>query len=201
MTDLTLDDIIHLHDEIVRKFNITPGIKNKGLLDSIAGRPEQGFYSHTPFPDVYSKCASLMEAMIKWHPFIDGNKRTGLAVASAYMFKNKRVLILPLSAVRFSVQVARNEKNLADITEWVTTLTASSIDEYVEKLGEHSIKPVMNVIRLLNSKNDADNKLGTKIIGEWLAYDIYPEYKMEEDEIIQFLHDLLHMKSISQYFK
>jgi death on curing protein len=86
--DLTYDEIVNIHLEIEARFspNIHKGIQNPGLLESIAKRPSQGsYYYHVPFPDIYSKCASLMEAIIQWHPFFDGNKRTGLAVAFAYM--------------------------------------------------------------------------------------------------------------------
>ena len=76
--------------------------------ESIAQRPSSKHYGHEHFPDIHYKCASLMEAIIKWHPFIDGNKRTGLLAASYYMLKNNCILVTPLSSIKFTVLIARD---------------------------------------------------------------------------------------------
>jgi len=85
MTDLALDEVINIHEAIQKCFNISRGIINIGLLESIIQRPDFSPYTHVPFPNVYAKCASLLEVIIKWHPFIDGNKRTALATSYAFM--------------------------------------------------------------------------------------------------------------------
>ena len=40
MVDITKDDLIKIHEIIQEIFNITPGIKDDGLLESIAERPQ-----------------------------------------------------------------------------------------------------------------------------------------------------------------
>jgi death on curing protein len=99
--DLTYDEILSIHREVEARFpNIHRGVQQPGLLESITKRPSQKHYNEEHFPDVYSKCASLIEAIIQWHPFFDGNKRTGLLAASYYMYKNKLMLVMPLWAVK-----------------------------------------------------------------------------------------------------
>jgi death on curing protein len=110
--DLTYDQILDIHNEVENQFpSVHKGVQKPGLLKSIAERPSQKHYNEEHFPDIYSKCASLIEAIIQWHPFFDGNKRTGLLVASYYMYRNKLMLVIPVWAVRFSVLVADKKKN------------------------------------------------------------------------------------------
>jgi len=194
--DLTYDDIVRIHRDVVQAWSSSPkkiheGIQNKGLLESIAKRPSQKHYNHIPFPDIYSKCASLMESIIKWHPFVDGNKRTGLAVAFLYMYKNNYLLVTPISAVRFSVLVADNQKTFEDIREWIQTHTAHNIQEYTTKLHQYIDKPVAEVLLLYRSETPEATKKADEIMNEWLALDIYPEYRMTRTQTVDFLIDLL----------
>lgn len=191
MAELTLDDVKNIHYEIQRRFNIARGIKNSGLLESIIQRPNFNPYTHVPFPNVYSKCASLIEGIIKWHPFIDGNKRTGLAVAYAYMHKHDYKIVLPFNAVRFSVLVAQDKKDISEITKWVRKLSAKQDATYIQKLEKHLVGPAQMVLGLYESNQ---REKAERILGDWLAFDIYPEYRTERKQTIDFLVDIAQKK-------
>ncbi len=190
--DLTVDEIKSIHREVEAQFpTIYKGIQKPGLLESIAARPNQKHYNEEHFPDIYWKCASLIEAIIQWHPFFDGNKRTGLLVASYYMYKNRFMLMVPIWAVRFSVLIADHKRNLQDIRRWVQMLSADNADEYFAKHKRYMLDPVDGVLSLIergNKEHDADiRKRAHRVIDSWLAVDIYPEYRMEDMETIGFL--------------
>jgi death on curing protein len=192
--DLTYDQILDIHNEVENQFpSVHKGVQKPGLLKSIAERPSQKHYNEEHFPDIYSKCASLIEAIIQWHPFFDGNKRTGLLVASYYMYRNKLMLVIPVWAVRFSVLVADKKKNFQDIKQWVQTLTAHNADEYFAKFKQYSDEPVVKVLSLYErgkkDHNTAATKRANTIINNWLAIDIYPEYRMQDVETIRFLRE------------
>src|SRR5579872_3846395 len=132
MTDLPPDIIKRIHDVVEQTFpTVTKGIKDKGLVDAAAQRPNITIGNHSPFDDIYSKAASLMEAVIRWHPFIDGNKRTGLLSAFLYLYVNGHYLAIPLDAVRFTVRIADNRNQ-----EWEET--KKIIDEIAKWLKEHT---------------------------------------------------------------
>lgn len=193
--DLTYDDIANIHLEIEAQFpNTYKGIQNPGTLQAIANRPSQGHYNQVPYPDIYSKCASLIEAIIQWHPFFDGNKRTALAVATSYMYRNKCILLMPFSAVRFSVQVAKKERNFQDIKEWVKMLTACNLKEYNTKLIRYMLNPTEEVLNMMKSGDPVTVEKANRIIDEWLALDSYPEYRMGEDETLNFLSNLMNKR-------
>jgi death-on-curing protein len=199
--DLTFDEIVRIRLEVEARFpSIYRGIQKPGLLEDIAKRPSQKHYNEEHFLDIYSKCASLMEAIIQWHPFYDGNKRMGLAVSYSYMYKNECILLTPLSAVRFSVLVARNEKKFDDIKEWIKTHTAHNSKEYLTKFEQYMIKPIDELLSLYErGRIDHDQTATQKaneIIDSWLAMDIYPEYRMEQKQTIAFLRDLANKTPI-----
>jgi death-on-curing protein len=131
--NLSKIDLIEIHNRVQQRFNATAGIKDEGLLDSIAERPDQIIYGKIRFPTICSKAASLMEALIRWHPFIDGNKRTGLLAVQTYLEINGYFSLLPLQVVRFSVNIAKTrgqdqktiDKLINDIAIW--------LEQYVTK--------------------------------------------------------------------
>jgi death-on-curing protein len=52
-------------------------IRDQVLLDSALGRPAATLYGRDAYPDVYNKAAALLHSMLRNHPLLDGNKRTG----------------------------------------------------------------------------------------------------------------------------
>jgi len=62
----------------------SPGIRDAGLLSSALGRPKnKAIYGD---PSVFDLAAAYAYGIIRNHPFVDGNKRTGFLVA--YVFLN-----------------------------------------------------------------------------------------------------------------
>ena len=52
-------------------------VKDVGLLDSALARPKTSLFGEDAYPDLPTKAAAMMHSLIKNHPLIDGNKRTG----------------------------------------------------------------------------------------------------------------------------
>jgi len=67
---LTTDDLLVLVEELgglpVRDF---------GLLDSAAHRPQATAFGDDAYPDLNTKAAVLLESIVRNHPLVDGNKR------------------------------------------------------------------------------------------------------------------------------
>jgi death on curing protein len=197
--DLTYEELVNAHNDLqaLSYSGIEKGIQKRGLLESIAKRPNQKYYNHEQFADIYSKCASLIEAIIQWHPFTDGNKRTALVAAHMYMNKNNHYIVTPFDSARFTVLVAQKKKSFDDIREWVQTHTAQNHDEYTTKYRIYVKEPAEEVIALYHSGDAAKIKKANAIVDEWLAIDIYPEYKMKDALTILFLAELIDKYSSS----
>lgn len=69
--------VLYLHKRIVESCGGISTVRDPGLLESAIYRPMASFGGSDLFPDLFSKAAALGHAIIKNHPFVDGNKRTG----------------------------------------------------------------------------------------------------------------------------
>jgi len=69
---------------------------------------------------LWSKAAALMHSLIRNHPFVDGNKRTGLAAVAIFLELNGYVLAVSNQAVlEFTRQVAVGGMELAEMANWL----------------------------------------------------------------------------------
>lgn len=79
--------VLTIHAELVREFGGKSGMRDRGLLESALARTK---HLHLPEKaDLFRLAAAYAFGVIKNHPFIDGNKRTGLVVAYAFLNINK----------------------------------------------------------------------------------------------------------------
>jgi death on curing protein len=111
MVEISVEEILTLHNSVIERFKITPGVIHQGNLESIAQRPELRISGKYVYNDVFLRAASLLEGIIRLHPFADGNKRTALLATVYYLRLEGYGTAIPLSAVRHTVKVAKNDKN------------------------------------------------------------------------------------------
>jgi death on curing protein len=72
-------DALVLRDRLIALHGGAPGVRDLGLLQSALARPQQ-FAAYTPNFDVIKLAALYTTAILRNHPFVDGNKRTGFVV-------------------------------------------------------------------------------------------------------------------------
>lgn len=80
MTLLTVDEIILLHEKLLAATGGTPGLRDRGLLESAVYSACAGYGDIEQYPTVEEKAARLAFALVSNHAFIDGNKRVGMLV-------------------------------------------------------------------------------------------------------------------------
>lgn len=85
---LTLDDVLALHAGSIQSFGGDAGIKDLGLLESALGMPQSTFDGQDLHETLAEKAAAYLYHIVKNHPFVDGNKRTGLAAALVFLELN-----------------------------------------------------------------------------------------------------------------
>jgi death on curing protein len=71
------------HEQSLAQFGGSGGLRDEGLLDSALGKPHNLFAYGKP--SLFELAASYAFGIVKNHPFIDGNKRTGFVVAIAFL--------------------------------------------------------------------------------------------------------------------
>ena len=87
---LTTDDLLVLVEELgglqVRDF---------GLLDSAAHRPQATAFGDDAYPDLNTKAAVLLESIVRNHPLVDGNKRLSWVAVVVFYGLNGLALRAP----------------------------------------------------------------------------------------------------------
>ena len=107
-----------LHEQSLAEHGGTPGIRDQGLLDSALGKPLNVFAYGNPTP--FDLAASYAFGIVKNHPFLDGNKRTGFVTAVVFLQLNGYRLEAsePDATVR-TLALAAGETTEADYSEWL----------------------------------------------------------------------------------
>ncbi|MGA8224803.1 MAG: type II toxin-antitoxin system death-on-curing family toxin [Candidatus Acidiferrales bacterium] len=105
-------DALALHDRLLALEGGAAGMRDLGLLLSALARPQQ-LRAYGDKPDIIQMAAAYTAGIVRDHPFIDGNKRTGFVVG---------VLFLELNGYRF----AASEE---DAAQAVLSLAARTLEE------------------------------------------------------------------------
>lgn len=113
---IALDEVLALHAESIARFGGGPGIRDVGLLESALHMPIASYAGEDLHPTLCEKAAAYLFHLVKNHPFIDGNKRTGLAVALAFLRLNgERVVATDFELVELVLAVAVGASSKADV--------------------------------------------------------------------------------------
>lgn len=124
MNDLTPQQVLFLHSRIIAETGGSHGVRDLGALEAAVARPHLTFGGQDLYPDVFSKAAALMESIIRNHPFVDGNKRTGVAAAALFLLRNGWLLTASNEEVeQFTLRVAQSQASFDDIVRWLRAHT------------------------------------------------------------------------------
>lgn len=90
MTPVFLTDevVLTIHRDQLELFGGAQGIRDLGLLASALAQPRMTFDREYLHGDRYAMAAAYMFHIIRNHPFVDGNKRTGLIAALVFLGLN-----------------------------------------------------------------------------------------------------------------
>jgi death-on-curing protein len=83
---LTVEEVILLNQSQIEAHGGIHGIRDRGSLESALGAPQNHFAYVGG--DLFDLAGALMAALTRNHPFLDGNKRTGLLAASVFLELN-----------------------------------------------------------------------------------------------------------------
>lgn len=121
---LDKDLLLSIHRILLSRFGGADGVRDEGLLDSALARPQQSF--HYESPSLVEMAATYAEGIVKNHPFIDGNKRTGFIAAYTFLAANGWQLTAPEEeAVLQTLALAAGEIGAAEYGKWLKANTTA----------------------------------------------------------------------------
>ena len=116
MIYLTIEDLLIVANRVIDGEVL---LRDAGLLESAAARPQTTVFGEDAYPDVHSKAAALLLSICKNHALIDGNKRLALAGTIVMLGVNGWTLTLTNDeAYDLVISVTSGELNeVADVAE------------------------------------------------------------------------------------
>ena len=123
------DSLGVLKKELMKKGEATDNfaqVRGQQSLEGIVGNVMQSFGGQAVYPTVESKAAHLLYFIIKNHPFVDGNKRSG-AYAFVWFLQKARVLdtkrLTPTALTVLTLLIAEsNPKDMEKVVSLVALL-------------------------------------------------------------------------------
>jgi death-on-curing protein len=120
---LTLDDLLALAADLG-----VAQIRDVGLLDAAAHRPQSSLMGQDAYPSLDEKAAVLLESIVRNHPLIDGNKRLGWMATFVFYGLNDVDLDAPEDdAYELVIAVATGSIAYSEVAERLSGWTRAEV--------------------------------------------------------------------------
>jgi death-on-curing protein len=120
MRFISLGQALELHRRVIEQSGDTAGILNLGALESALLQPRMTFGGEDLHPTLAEKAAALAFSIIRNHPFIDGNKRTGHAAMEIFLILNGHEIWSSVDDAEGVIfRVASGQMDREQFTDWI----------------------------------------------------------------------------------
>ena len=119
---LSLAEVLELHRRVVAEWGGSAGLRDLGALEGALAQPRQTYGGADLYPSLEEKAVALGFALIRNHPFVDGNKRVGHAALEVFLVLNGHELHATIDeAEQIVLGVAAGEIDRTEFLGWVRT--------------------------------------------------------------------------------
>jgi death-on-curing protein len=120
--------VVAFHDRLIAEHGGAGGIRDEAMLESALARP-QNLIAYGK-PNLFDLAACYAFGLVKNHPFVDGNKRIGFAVAVLFVELNGwRFAASEVEVVLRTLALAAGEISESSYAEWMKDNSAAAHDE------------------------------------------------------------------------
>ena len=110
--------VLAVHEKLLAEHGGSAGLRGSGLLDSVLARPRQ-LHAYGA-PDTCDSATAYAAGIIRNHPFVDGNKRTGFMCAYLFLAENGfRLMADEVEVVQAVTLLAASEIDEAEFAAWL----------------------------------------------------------------------------------
>jgi death-on-curing protein len=115
-----LQEVLEIHQVLIQQFGGSQGVRDEGLLKSAIERPFSGFGEAEFYPTPEAKAGAILESIVKNHPFIDGNKRTGYVLMRLILMQfGKDITATQDEKYELVISVASGKIDFQEIVSWI----------------------------------------------------------------------------------
>ena len=83
-----MEEAREIHADQIERYGGSPGIRDITLLQSAIAMPAAGFGKQYLHGDFFEMAVAYLFHLVQNHPFVDGNKRVGVASALVFLELN-----------------------------------------------------------------------------------------------------------------
>ena len=113
-------EVLVIHARIIDETGGAHGVRDTNLVLSITGRPQMAFGGKELYHGIFHKAAAYFESCALHHAFVDGNKRTAIALAARFLHLNRYELVASNKQVeKFVLATVTKKYSLEIIAEWL----------------------------------------------------------------------------------
>jgi len=121
---ISIDHVIKIHSKQIMRYGGTNGIRDLNSLKSAVGMPCLTYGGQFLHPTIHEMASAYLFHIVKNHPFIDGNKRTGLAVALTFLIINgKNLKLTDDDLFNTTILVAQGKINKSELSQHIKNWT------------------------------------------------------------------------------
>jgi death-on-curing protein len=126
---IDLGQVLRIHKLLVEQFGGPDGVRDINILEFALNRPLQTFDGQDLYPNTIDKAAAILESIVKNHPFVDGNKRTGYVIMRLILLQDGMDIAASQSE-KFDlvIKVASGELDFEGVKQWLS-LRGQKVDK------------------------------------------------------------------------
>lgn len=119
MKYLTKEQILLIHSIVIDEIGGLHGVRDKYAILSLEATPKQKVFGKELYQTIFFKAAVYARDIIMNHPFVDGNKRTGVMIASVFLENNGYKIIAKEGELeKLALKVVVEKLSLEKIAIW-----------------------------------------------------------------------------------
>lgn len=120
-------DCLSFHEKLLARFGGAAGLRDRGLLLSALARPQHLFAYEKP--TIFDLAAAYAHGIVKNHPFLDGNKRSGFLAATLFLESNGfRFTATEESATLKTLELAAGDISADEFAAWLAESSVGVTD-------------------------------------------------------------------------
>lgn len=113
-----------IHSILIDETGGSHGVRDRHAVLALEALPKQKVFGKESYPTPFLKAAVYARNIIYNHPFIDGNKRTAMTVASVFLENNGYTIDAKIGEIeKFALDIIHKRYDLEAIAEWLKTHT------------------------------------------------------------------------------
>lgn len=118
---LTVQQVVLLHEHLIRDIGGLAGLRSYHLLDSSVHQPQATYAGEFLYPTLFDQAAAYLLHLTANHPFVDGNKRTAWFACRTFLRINgyslkprRRKVLATIEAI-----ASGEQRDWREISEWL----------------------------------------------------------------------------------